>query len=289
MFSKLSPALVAFGGSLLLLAGLIGVLYWTNDTGQATPNGPLLVYCAEAMRPPMEAIAKEYEKDYGQKIEVRFGALQTILFNLSLTQKGDLFLPADDSYIALAKEKGFVKDGDVFNLARMHAVVIVSPKVTAEIATWSDFLDPKYKIALGNPDSTAIGKVVKEKLQAEGHWKALADRMPNYQGKVTEVLNSVQLGSVDVGIVWDAVALPHPKVKIVRLKELENAEARVQVAITKFSTQRDSAHQFIRYLRAARKARFISRSKDIPTSRNAARWTSAPSWSSMPARCYGRL
>ena len=104
MLSKFSPALVAFGGSVLLLAGLIGALYWTRDTGPAHSSEPLIVYCAEALRVPMEAIAKEYEADYKQKVEVRFGPSQTILANLELTRKGDLFLPADDSYIQLAKE-----------------------------------------------------------------------------------------------------------------------------------------------------------------------------------------
>ena len=134
--SRFSPALVAFGGSALLLAGLIGALYWISDTGQPAQTGaPLIVYCAEAMRLPLDAIAKEYEKEYGQRVELRFGPSQTILASLQLTGKGDLFLPADDSYIQMAKEKGLVKGGDALNLARMHAVVIVSPDFRKPIVT----------------------------------------------------------------------------------------------------------------------------------------------------------
>ena len=128
MLSRFSPALVAFGGSVLLLAGLIGALYWTGDPGRANQTGePLVVYCAEAMRVPLEAIAKEYQKEFNQTIVLRFNPSQTILASLELTKEGDLFLPADDSFIRLAEKDKLVEDKDVFNLATMNAVVIVRP------------------------------------------------------------------------------------------------------------------------------------------------------------------
>src|ERR1019366_10162616 len=141
-----------------------GALYWTGDHGQATQTGPLIVYCAEAMRLPMDAIQKDYEKEYGQKVEVRYGASHSILVNLALTKRGDLFLPADDNYVQLAKDQGLVNHGDVFNLARMHAVVIVRPDFPTTIKTWNDLLAPSTRLAIGN-DTTAIGKVLKEKLE----------------------------------------------------------------------------------------------------------------------------
>jgi molybdate transport system substrate-binding protein len=254
MFSRFSPALVAFGGSVFLLAGLIGALCWTSDTGLAKRTGdPLIVYCAEAMRVPMDAIAQDYEREYEQKVELRFGASMSILANLSVTKQGDLFLPADDSYIGLAKEKGLVKQGDVFNLASMNAVVIVRPNFPRKIASWDDFLAEGNRIALGNTEATAIGKVTKDHLQTAGLWSALEKRNPSYQGTVNEVLNSVCLGSVDVGIVWDVVAQRRADVTVVKLKELETVQARVQIALTKHATQRDSAIQFVRYIRASDK------------------------------------
>ena len=56
MFSRFHPAFVAFAGSILLLAGLIAALYWDPFASEdAGSSEPLLVYCAEALRVPMEA------------------------------------------------------------------------------------------------------------------------------------------------------------------------------------------------------------------------------------------
>ena len=65
---------------------------------------PLVVYCAEALRMPLEASARDYEQKFGQKVYLHFGPSQTILTNLLITKQGDLFLPADDSYIDLARK-----------------------------------------------------------------------------------------------------------------------------------------------------------------------------------------
>ena len=252
MVARLSPAFVAFGGSALLLAGLIGALYWISDNAEPGQTGaPLIVHCAEAMRIPLEAIAKEYETEYGQKVELRFGPSQTILANLQLTGKGDLFLPADDSYIQLAKEKDLVKGGDALELARMHAVVIVSPDFRKPIATWDDFVAPGHKIALANIEASAIGKILKRELQSAHLWDALANQGPNYVGNVNEVLNSVhKVKSNDVGVVWDVIAKPHPGAVIVKPPELAKVQAKVQIAVTKGCTQRDNALHFVCFIRA---------------------------------------
>lgn len=248
MFSRWSPPLVASGVSVLVLAGLIGALVWIGDNRPA-----ITIYCAEAMRPAMEEVSKDYDKEFGQKVEVSYDASQTCFVKLAVAKRGDLFLPADDSYIQLAKDKELIDKQDVFNVARMHAVVIVRPNFPTAIKTWPELLALGNRLAIGNTDTTAIGSVLKANLQAEGRWSELAKQKRNEMVNVNQVLNSVKLGSSDAGIVWDAVAKPHPELTIVEFKELASVQARVQIAITKFSTQRDAARQFIRFLRTADK------------------------------------
>ena len=254
MFSRISPFLIAVVGSVLLVAGLVAGLYWTNDQGRLGQTAePLVVYCAEAMRVPMEAIAQEYEAEFSQKVMLHPGPSQTLLVSMELAKTGDLFLPADESYVRLAKKKGLI--GDVKNLATMQGVLIVRPGFAREIKTWDDFLAPDVKIGLANPEATAIGKITKEQLQGIGLWDSLEQRKPNYLGTVNEVGNSVaNVGSTDVGIIWDAVAIPlqakKPAMKIVHLKELANIKARVQIALLKSTKQRDNALRFVSYIRA---------------------------------------
>ena len=254
MLARLSPALVAFGGSVLLLAGLIGALYWISLPDYTTQKAdPLIVYCAEAMRLPMEAIAAEYREEFGQPVEARYNSSQMILATFKLAKDGDLFLPADESYIRLAKSDHLISD--VRNLATMNAVVIVRPDFDREIKTWKDFLAPGHKIGLANAEATAIGKLTKQQLQGVGLWDAVEARQPTFLGTVNDVGNRVAgEGSIDVGIVWDAVAIPlqakKPGLRIVKLKELESVTARVQVAVARTTKQHDQALRFASYLRA---------------------------------------
>jgi molybdate transport system substrate-binding protein len=249
MFSRVSPALIAFAGSVLMLSALLSALYFTREAGPTLDTSEtLIVHCAEAMRIPLTAIAAEFEKEHGQKVELRFGPSQTILANLQLTKTGDLFIPADESFIRMAKNKGLIKD--VLNVAQMRAVVIVNPKLDRTIATWDDFLAPSNKIGLANTEITAIGKIIKQQLEADNRWAELEKRQPTYLGNVNEVANSARVGSIDVGIVWDVIAQPHADLKQVKLKELENVTARVQVALTAFSKQEANSLRFARYLRA---------------------------------------
>jgi molybdenum ABC transporter molybdate-binding protein len=250
MLSRVPPAILAFAFSVLLLTGLLGALYWTP----AGPVQPLEIYCAEAMRLPIEAVAREYEHEFGQKVIPHFGPSQTLLVNLErFGQPVDLFLPADDSYVRQAKRKGLVTD--VINLAQMNAVVVVRPGCPRTIATWDEFIAKENKIGLANPEVAAISKLVKEHLQGLGLWDALEARKPNYLGNVNEVGNSIaNVGSNDVGIVWDITAQPllsaRPELKIVRLKELEGAHGHVQIAVTKTTQQSGNALRFVRFLRA---------------------------------------
>lgn len=248
---RLHPAWFAFGGSTALLTALFAALYWDTDA-ETTPAGPpLFVYVAEALRGPMEAIKRDYEQEHGQKVFLHFGPSQTILTNLQVSKKGDLFFPADDSFIELAQEKGLVRD--VIPVARMQAVAVARPNFPRPFQTWDDFLAPKNTIGLANPDAAAITKLLRAKLTETGHWAALEKRRPTEMVNVNDVANAVRLGSVDVGIVWDVTAKLHPTLPVARPPELNPVAARVQIALTKFSEQPDAALRFARYLRAADK------------------------------------
>ena len=254
MFSRFHPAFVAFAGSILLLAGLIAALYWDPFASEdAGSSEPLLVYCAEALRVPMEATAKDYQREIGQQVYLDFGPSQALLAKLQLTKKGDLFLPADDSYIELAREQDCVDS--VLPLARMSAVVILRPGYSGPMHTWADFIAKGHSIGLANADAAAIGKLARQRLKALGLWDDLEKREPTSLMNVNDVANTVQIGRLDVGVVWDAVAKLHEKkgVKAVHLPEFDSVTAKVQVAVTKFSTQPEAALRFIRYLRGKTK------------------------------------
>src|SRR5437762_2838982 len=188
-------AKTAFAASVALFVGLALALYWqtSGDRGQIGP--PLVVYCAEALRVPLEAIKRNFEAETQQPVELRYGPSQGILTQLELSKQGDLFLPADDSYIEFAKAKDLI--AEILPLATMRAVVVTRPGWDRPIKSWNDVVAPGVKLGLANPDAAAIGKVLRDHLRKQGRWDAVMKHEPVMLGTVNEVGTAVQLGTID--------------------------------------------------------------------------------------------
>ena len=58
----------------------------------------------------MAEIARRYEEAYGVKVMLQYGGSGTLLNNLQLADKGDLYLAADHSYTDIARGKGLIAE-----------------------------------------------------------------------------------------------------------------------------------------------------------------------------------
>ncbi|MEY4178682.1 MAG: hypothetical protein RLY70_2256 [Planctomycetota bacterium] len=264
--------MVAMLGSLALLGGLVAMLIWppsrpprvadasnaagsaggaasgsANGDGQASSE-PLVVYVAASNKSVFEAIRQDYERDCGQRVDVQFGPSQTLLASAEVTGTGDLYLPADDTFLDAARKRGLL--ATQLPLAAMRAVVAVPRGNPRKIATWNDLLQPDVRIALGSVEATAIGKLAKASLSERGLWDALHARTTVYKTTVNEVANDVKAGAVDAGVVFDAVLHDYRTLEGIQIPELAPIEAHVAVGVLKGSKQGARARHFARYLAA---------------------------------------
>ncbi|HXD88778.1 MAG TPA: extracellular solute-binding protein [Urbifossiella sp.] len=232
-------------GSLAVLAGLIYLLY----SGSESPRDdrPLLVYCAAALKPAIQAVAADYQRETGVRIEFRFGNSEQVLASAALSREGDLFLPADDSFVRAAEAKGLV--AETFPVATMRAVVLSKAGNPRGITQFADLLEPGLKLGQANPDAAAIGKVTRDHLLKSGHWKELSDHTLVYHTTVTDAANAVLVGSNDAAIIWDAAAVNYPKLAVVHLPELEGAIGKVELAVLR-SANRNGAMRLVRFVRS---------------------------------------
>jgi molybdate transport system substrate-binding protein len=257
-------------GSLLILAGLIYLLYQEAiPTGITSTDGPLKVYCAAALKPVMQSIAAEFENETDKRVEFEFGDSGYMLGSVTLRSDGDLFLPADDSFIRLAEERGLVAES--IPLCRMRAVVLTRPGNPQAVSGFDDLMRKGLRVGIANPDKAAIGKVVREQLVRLGKWGALATHLEVQLTNVTDSANAVQLGSIDAAIVWDSVAVNYPELTTVRVPELDEAVARVELGVLALAPHAAGARRFARYVAASdkglslfRKAGFVEVERGLP-------------------------
>jgi len=254
---NISRPVVAIVASLAMLAILVVLLFQgppqpgtTPATTNNTKEGqePLVVYCAASNKSVLEAIRAEYEKAYGTPLQMQFGASQTLLASLTVSKSGDLYLPADDSYLAMAKEKQLV--ADEFPLATMQAVVAVPKGNPKKIEKLADLLRDDVRLAQANPDAAAIGKLTRQTLTKSGQWDQLHARTTVYKTTVNEVANDVKVGAVDAGIVYDAVLHDYQTLEAVAIPELAAAKANVAVAVLTTSKRPRQSLHLARYLSA---------------------------------------
>src|SRR5688572_6144106 len=92
--------------SAAVAAALIALLAWPERKG-STPAGasPLIVYCAAGIQPPVEAAARRYEEERRVPVQLQYGGSGTLLSSIQVARFGDVYIAADESYIAIGKKK----------------------------------------------------------------------------------------------------------------------------------------------------------------------------------------
>jgi len=257
---------IIFGSALVLSTLLLALSSLGNRPGPVPPAPtvtsaagksaapavePLLVYCAASNRAVMEAVKSDYEAEFGVPVNMQYGPSQTLLSNLQVSDTGDLFLPADDSYLAVAREKGVVEE--TIPVAEMQAVLAVRRDRALSLESLAQLLQSDFKIVQANPDAAAISKLARDALTPTGAWDRLAARTVAFKGTVNEVANDVQVGAADVGIVFDAVLHTMPELASVHVPELDSVRAQVSIGVASASRQPQRALHFARYLSAPEK------------------------------------
>ncbi|MCA9134919.1 MAG: molybdate ABC transporter substrate-binding protein, partial [Planctomycetales bacterium] len=242
-------------GSLLLLFAIVWSLVGKDSNRSNASRSPqadggpaLMLYCAASNRAVIEAVRSEYEQEFGREIQIQYGPSQTLLTSLEVSGSGDLYLPADDSYLDIAREKKLVDE--VLPIAHMQAVVAVAKGNPKKIERFRDLTDSHLRLVQANTEAAAIGKITRQVLEKANLWKPLDAATTGYRTTVTDVANDILVGAADAGIVYDAVLHSYPDLDAVELPELAAAYSQVSVGVLSTTRQPQAALHFARYLTA---------------------------------------
>ncbi|MGI9470287.1 MAG: molybdate ABC transporter substrate-binding protein [Rubripirellula sp.] len=214
----------------------------------ADADSELMFFCAASNRAVIEKVLSDYKEETGRDVNVQYGASQTLLSQLEVTGAGDLYLPADDSYLEIAEEKGLVSE--VLPIAKMQLVVAVKRGNPKSIESFDDLLSKDVKLVQANPDAAAVGKITRKILTEANLWDALDESTTAYRTTVTEAANDVLVGAADAAIVYDAVLHTYPDLQYVVVPELEAGNSQVSIGVATSTRQSPTAVHFARFLTA---------------------------------------
>jgi len=257
----------------LMLAALAGLFFLlsTHEKPVETGTEELMVHCAAGLQKPVREIANQYEKEYGTKIRLNFGGSGSLESQLKIAG-GDLFIPADYSYIERTRAEGLVLESTL--LAMLHAVIVVAKGNPKSINSLDDLKKEGIRLSVAEP-SAAVGKYVRKVLTKSGDWGGIEPQIVVTKPTVNNVIEDVATGSVDAGLAWDAVALQFAKVEIVRVPIFQTKPRRASVGVIKGATTPAALH-FMRYLSAAEKGRTVFLKMGFAVPKQADKWADVP-------------
>lgn len=206
----------------------------------------LTLYCAAGIKKPIEKLVKEYTEKYNVNIDIQYGGSGTLLSNLQLSDKGDLYLAGEKSYLDIAKEKNLVDE--IQPLASMRPVIIVHKSNPKNVSGLDDLLREDLKVSLGNPGSAAVGKLTQIMFERKGKWDELKEKTKVFKPTVCELVLDVNIGSLDACIGWDITARQYKDVEIVEIPEASDLASTVEIGVLKTCKQPAEALKFIRFI-----------------------------------------
>lgn len=253
----MNKTLAALIGSVVVVVAMIA---WLIRSDAPRPSGdqqtssdgakrdPLILFCAASNRPVMDDVCAAYQKEFGREVHVQYGPSQTLLSSVEITETGDLFLPADDSYIDMALDRKLVDE--VLPLALMQAVVAVRKGNPKNIQSFDDLLRKDVRLVQASPDAAAIGMLTRKTLTESGQWDELKQATAAFRTTVTDAANDLVVDAADAAIIYDVLLHTYPTLDAVTLPEIGPASANISIGVIHTTRRPQAALHFARFAAA---------------------------------------
>lgn len=209
----------------------------------------LKIYVASSVKDAMLNIKQAYIDDNFQKsLLFRFGGSGTLKQQVEKGALADVFISAASSQMDDLQMKDLIISDSRQDLLRNRIVLITSSKSNIN-CSFKGLVEEKIKkIAIGNPDIVPAGKYAQEVLMSLEILEIVKSKLVLAKD-VRQVLNCVETGNIDVGIVYQTDAITSDKVKILDwAPDKSHSPVLYQVAIVKDTNNKAEGEKFIKFL-----------------------------------------
>ena len=212
---------------------------------EQTPES-LLVYCGAGMRKPMDDIGSLFKEEYGISVSYNYAGSNTLLSQMELTQKGDVYMPGATYYFDLARKKGLT---DYEQLITYHVPVIAVPRGNpAGVTSLDDLAEPEVRVILGDPKAAAIGKVGNKILEKNGIYGSVEKNIIARSATVNELIIYISMKQADASIIWEDLVANSEKIEIVEIPVEQNIIKTVPIGTLTSSEKKDTAKKFVDFV-----------------------------------------
>ena len=210
----------------------------------------LIAFVGSVSLPATKEAAQVFERATGIHVELHFGGSGSMLSQMILSRRGDLYFPGSPDYMAKAIERKAVNPDSVRDIAYLIPAINVpraNPKIVKGL---EDLGRGGMRLAIANPHSVCVGLYAVEILEKNGLKKRIKPNIKTYVESCSKTAHVVALNNVDAAIGWRVFERWNPKrILTISLKPHEVPRiASIPIAISTYSRNHREAQQFIRFL-----------------------------------------
>jgi molybdate transport system substrate-binding protein len=220
-----------------------------GEPAQPATENPesLLIHCGAGMKKPMDELGSQFEQEYGVKVICNYAGSGHLLNQMELAEEGDIYQPGAMHYSTIARDKGFI---DYEKSVAYHVPVIAVPKGNpANITCLDDLAKPGARVALGDPEACAIGRLANKILEKNGIKDAVLDNTVVYGTTANALILYVSGGDVDAAITWEETVLFAPnETAVIEIPVEENIIQTIPIGTLVFSEDKENAKEFVDFV-----------------------------------------
>lgn len=219
-------------------------------SASSSEKNELFFFCGSAVKVPMEEIIASYERKSGVKINVIYSGSGTLLSQMELSRRGDVYLCGSPDFIEIGERKELLIPGTDRKIAYLIPAIIVPKGNPQKIKTLDDLARPGVRVGMGNPETVCLGLYGVELLEYNKLLEKVLKNTVVYAKSCEDTATLAVLGKVDAIIGWDVFESWNPsEVEWVRIEKKRIPRlAYIPVALTVFARDRAASSHFIDHL-----------------------------------------
>lgn len=211
-----------------------------------------MVFAGAASKPALEEAGRAFEGKTGVKVRFIFGGSGTVLSQIKMSRRGDLYIPGSPDFMVMAERDGVVEPSSIKIMAYLVPAILVQEGNPQNIRTPADLAKPGLRVAIGNPEAVCVGLYAYELLEHNGLLDDVrrSGTVVTYAESCEKTATLLALKKVDAVIGWDVFAGWHPDaIDRVNLSPGQIPRiAYIPGAVTTFTQDRENAQKFLDFL-----------------------------------------
>jgi len=199
--------------------GLLSIIFALSllsvTSCKKTQKTELTILAAASLTDVCAELKTAYEEENKNvSLLFSFGGSGALQAQIEAGAPADMFISAAAKQMNALNEKGLMNERSVKNLLQNEVVLIASKESGTQISSFRELTDSEVKmIAAGEPGSVPVGQYTQKICTALGIWDEVYKKA-NFAGDVRTVLNWVETGSCEFGIVYATDAASSEGVRV---------------------------------------------------------------------------